>query len=156
MSNNNSYFMHLKYRLLFLFIPFVLASCDLETSDNGKLDGFWHLERVDTLATGGSFDMSSQKVFWSFNVKLLQLQGGASPLLCRFNQVEDSLILYSPYTNGGHEESLGEGGNKPLTDASVLRDYGIEDLETHYKKEALDGSRMVLRSRCLRLVFRKF
>ena len=33
-----------------------LASCELETSDNGKFDGFWHLERVDTLATGGSLN----------------------------------------------------------------------------------------------------
>ena len=30
-----------------------LTSCEIETSENGDLDGYWHLEQVDTLATGG-------------------------------------------------------------------------------------------------------
>ena len=41
-----------------------LASCELETSDNGKFDGFWHLERVDTLATGGSLNLQQKRIFW--------------------------------------------------------------------------------------------
>ncbi len=139
-----------------VFMALCLGSCDLETSDNGKLDGFWHLERIDTLATGGSLDTSGKKVFWSFQVRLLWLQGGSSSFYCRFNQNGDSLTISSPYTNEGHEETLGDGGNKPVTDPAVLRDYGIDSLETHYKKEALDGSRMTLRSRRLRLMFRKF
>ncbi len=139
-----------------VFMSLCLMSCDLETSDNGKLDGFWHLERIDTLATGGSLDMSNDKVFWSFQVRLLWLQGGSSSFYLRFNQEGDSLTIYSPYTNEGHEETLGDGGNKPVSDPSVLRDYGMDALETHYKKEALDGSRMTLRSRRLRLMFRKF
>ena len=139
-----------------LLVSLCLASCDLETSDNGKLDGFWHLERVDTLSTGGSHDKTADKVFWSFQVRLLQLQGGSSSFFFRFKQDGDSLTIFSPYTNEGHEETLGDGGNKPVTDPNVLRDYGIDDLETHYKKEALDGSRMILRSRRLRLMFRKF
>lgn len=133
-----------------------LMSCDLETSDNGKLDGFWHLERIDTLATGGSLDVSGEKMFWSFQVRLLQLQGGSASFYFRFKQDTDSLTLFSPYTSEGHEETLGDGGNKPVTDPSLFRDYGIDDLETHYKKEALDGSRMILRSRRLRLLFRRF
>ena len=64
--------------LVAVFMSSCLMSCDLETSDNGKLDGFWHLERIDTLATGRALDMSGEKVFWSFQVNLLQLQGGSS------------------------------------------------------------------------------
>ena len=144
-------------RLLAMVMASVcLISCDLETSDNGKLDGFWHLERVDTLATGGSLDMTGKKVFWSFQVRLLQLQGGSSSFFFRFKQDADSLTIFSPYTSEGHEETLGDGGNKPVTDPSSFRDYGIDQLETHYKKEALDGSKMILRSRRLRLMFRKF
>lgn len=30
----------------------LLNSCEVDSSDNGDLDGFWHLESVDTLATG--------------------------------------------------------------------------------------------------------
>lgn len=142
--------------IITVFMSLCLMSCDLETGDNGKLDGFWHLERVDTLATGGSLDMSGEKVFWSFQVRLLQLQGGSASFYFRFKQDGDSLTIFSPYTNEGHEETIGDGGNKPVDDPTLLRDYGIDDLETHYKKEALDGSRMILRSCRLRLMFRKF
>ncbi len=142
--------------LVAVFMALGLLSCDLETSDNGKLDGFWHLERIDTIATGGSLDTSGDKVFWAIQVRLLQLQGGSGSFYFRFKQDSDSLTIFSPYTNEGHEETLGEGGNKPVSDPTVLRDYGIDALETHYKKEALDGSRMILRSRRLRLIFRKF
>ena len=142
--------------LVAVFMSSCLMSCDLETSDNGKLDGFWHLERIDTLATGRALDMSGEKVFWSFQVNLLQLQGGSSSFYFRFNQDADSVSIHSPYTADDHEETLGDGGNKPVADPNLLRDYGIDALETHYKKEALDGSRMILRSRRLRLMFRKF
>ena len=34
-----------------------VASCELERDHNGDLAGYWHLERVDTLQTGGVKDM---------------------------------------------------------------------------------------------------
>lgn len=95
--------------ILFLtavFMSLCLMSCDLETTDNGKLDGFWHLERIDTLATGGSLDTSGDKVFWSFQVRLLWLQGGSSSFYFRFNQDGDSLSIYSPYTNEAMRKHL--------------------------------------------------
>lgn len=147
-------------KILYVFLTVILvstfSSCDLETVDNGKLDGFWHLERVDTLLTGGHRDLSNAKLFWSFEIRLMALQGGSAPFLYRFHQTGDSLIIYSPYTNDGHEEGNGVGGNKPVKDSSLLKDYGIEDLEVRYEKETLSGSRMVLRSHRLRLYFRKF
>ena len=33
----------IKSLLAALATPFLLASCTVETSDNGPLDGFWHL-----------------------------------------------------------------------------------------------------------------
>ena len=45
-------------RKIFLYIAMVpmlsltLGGCSIEMSDNGELDGYWHLERVDTLSTG--------------------------------------------------------------------------------------------------------
>ena len=41
-----------------LSMLFTACGIDFEGSDNGKLDGFWHLEKVDTLATGGVTDYS--------------------------------------------------------------------------------------------------
>ena len=40
-----------------------VASCELERDHNGDLAGYWHLERVDTLQTGGVKDMSRDRVF---------------------------------------------------------------------------------------------
>lgn len=53
-------------RIIYLIaaISLVLSSCTIETSDNGDFDGFWHLERVDTLATGNYLDLSRERVFW--------------------------------------------------------------------------------------------
>ena len=53
-------------RIIYLIaaISLVLSSCTIETSDNGDFDGFWHLERVDTLATGNYLDLSKERVFW--------------------------------------------------------------------------------------------
>ena len=38
-----------------------MQSCEIETSHNGDLDGFWHLTGVDTLATGGKRDLAHAK-----------------------------------------------------------------------------------------------
>ena len=39
-------------RLIWMFLlgslALVMSSCEMETTDNGDLDGFWHLESVDT------------------------------------------------------------------------------------------------------------
>lgn len=147
------------HRLLPL-LPLLLAlsSCDLETSDNGRLDGFWHLEQVDTLSTGGQADLRGQRVFWAVQARLVQVRDAdrdPSGYYLRFRQTADSLTLHSPHDNGGHEDRPG-GGDTPLTDASVLAPYGILHLEEHYLKERLTGSAMTLRSEALRLHFKKF
>lgn len=136
----------------------MLTSCELHTSDNGKLDGFWHLERVDTLATGGQKDLSEQRVFWAIEAKLLNVRDSdhdSRGFYFRFNQTADSLILTEPYDYGGHDDQEG-GGDVPVTDVEVLAPYGINNLEEHYQKESLTGSRMTLKSKTLRLFFKKF
>lgn len=50
-----------------------LSSCEVETSQNGDLDGFWHLEQVDTLATGGTCYFADKRVFWGCQYKLIMI-----------------------------------------------------------------------------------
>ena len=52
----------------------MFSSCTLESSDNGDLDGFWHLESVDTLATGKTEDFSQRYVFWGVEHKLIAVK----------------------------------------------------------------------------------
>ena len=52
----------------------VFSSCEMETSKNGNLDGYWHLESIDTLENGGTCDFSARKVFWGIEHKLILIR----------------------------------------------------------------------------------
>ena len=83
---------HIVFLVLLLF-----CSCDIETSKNGDLDGFWHLERVDTISTSGSLDLSQEKLFWAFQKDLLQLRGDKQEFYLRFNHHDNQLDLSNPH-----------------------------------------------------------
>ena len=133
----------------------LIASCDIETSGNGKLDGFWHLVEVDTLQTAGKANVAEQRLFWGVQAKLIHLQGTDNRFYLRFTHTADSLTLYQPYLDHWHQDQV-DGGDIPVDDATLLAPYGIQRLEEHYKVEALDGSKMILKSDILRLYFKKF
>ena len=128
---------------------FTITSCELETSGNGKLDGFWHLEKIDTIATGGICDLSEGNVFWAFQHKLLELNGYTT-CLCRFSHANGVLSVSEPYRYDR------ENGDELLTEPTLLIPYGINSLEEDFSVEALSNSRMVLNSGDLRLHFTKF
>ena len=140
-----------------------LASCTIETSDNGKLDAYWHLERIDTLATSGSADYSQKRIFWGAQLRLIAINdiddGDVQKYYARFEQTGDSLKLTKIYENHWHEDNPNSnvGGDIPVeTVGDDLRHYGINELPEGFAKERLDQSHMVLRSKTLRLTFRRF
>lgn len=148
---------------LSLIASLSLASCTIETSDNGHLDGFWHLERVDTLATGGVADFSGKYVFWGVQKDLVFIRdtadGSAGSFYLRFDQTADSLHITKAYVNHGHEDSgdYEQGGDIPVeTFDDGLRHFGINSLPEHFGKLSLSGGSMVLQTKNLRLRFRKF
>lgn len=136
---------------------FAFSSCELESSDNGKLDGFWHLESIDSLENGKTVDMSKLHVFWGIEYKLIaatQYDNNTERMFFRFEQTSDSLKITQAFINHGHQDN---GGDIPLTEVTNdLRYYGINNLPEGFAKEALSGSKMILRSKTLRLKFKKF
>ncbi len=136
---------------------FAFSSCELESSDNGKLDGFWHLESIDSLENGKTVDMSKLHVFWGIEYKLIaatQYDNKTERMFFRFEQTSDSLKITQAFINHGHQDN---GGDIPLTEVTNdLRYYGINNLPEGFAKEALSGSKMILRSKTLRLKFKKF
>lgn len=136
-----------------------LASCEIETSDNGDFDGFWHLERVDTLATGGTLDLSKKRVFWGVQYKLISVydidKEGTFGYYLRFKQTHDQIVTHTPYKNNWHQD-VENGGDHPIDDPTQLAPYGINNLEEEFVKEKLDGGQMILRSKTLRLKFKRF
>lgn len=136
-----------------------LAACDIESSDNGDFDGFWHLERVDTLATGGTTDFSKKRVFWGVQYKLISVydidKDGTFGYYLRFTQTNDKIVTKSPYKNNWHQDRE-NGGDIPVDDPTLLAPYGINNLEEEFVKETLNGGQMILRSETLRLKFKRF
>lgn len=153
----------IKSLLATLATTLMLASCNIETSDNGPLDGFWHLEQVDTLATGGTTDYSSGYVFWGVQKDLIYIKDSSNSSVgayyLRFSQTQDSLHITKIYLDHGHEDNPyhEQGGDIPVEAIDRnLRFFGLNALPEHFKKEAINGNRMILSTEKLRLKFKKF
>lgn len=132
----------------------LLTSCSLESSDNGDLDGMWHLRTVDTLATGGTYDKIPEYYYWCVQGSLLVLddkeQSSGGNYIFSFEHSGDTLRLYDPHIFSRSK------GDPELTDVEVLRPYGINALDVSFVVEKLTGSNMVLRDDSLRLYLKKF
>lgn len=130
------------------------ASCSfLETDNSGKLGGFWHLERIDTLATGGRKDLSKEKRFWSVQGSILEVSrreiGILQPFIFRYEHNGNTLSLSDARSNDR------EKGDPAVENVEPLRQYGINELHETFNVEALDRSKMQLKSNTLRLFFVK-
>ena len=136
------------------FLVFSFTSCELETSGNGDLDGFWHLVQVDTLQTGGVKDTSKDLFFWSFQVNLLEFSDRSYHIpiyMARFNHENGQLKVTQPCLYNRDE------GNEMVTEENVkdISPYGLNALEETFRVEELSGSRMTLSNGTLRLYFKK-
>lgn len=136
------------------FLVFSFTSCELETSGNGDLDGFWHLVQVDTLQTGGVKDTSKDLFFWSFQVNLLEFSDRSYQIpifMARFNHDNGQLKVTQPCLYNRDE------GNEMVTEENVkdISPYGLNALEETFRVEELSGSRMTLSNGTLRLYFKK-
>ena len=127
----------------------VFQSCELETSDNGNLDGNWQLMQIDTLATGGRNDVKGYQLFYAVQVRLLCLKAYndniSSDMYFHFEHTGDSLKL-KPASSDGHV----------MYHVSSLRPYGINKELESFKVMLLNSDKMQLRSDSLLLTFRKF
>ena len=136
---------------LIAIVAMTISSCELETSGNGDLDGYWHLVKVDTLSTDGSTDLSDSLLFWAVEVNILNAvdRNGTSNFLLRFSHKDDTLRLYEPRYNDRMN------GDPEVEDATELQILGIEDLDVSYLIEKLTHSRMILSTNAIRLNFKK-
>lgn len=135
-------------------MSFTIASCDLEASNNGDLDGFWQMTDVDTLATGGHVDMRPKAKTWGFQGKILQIRdagGYGGPIYSfKFSHSDDKLVIYEPYKVDRTVDDV------VIDSVDLLRSYGINALREEYDVLKLNSDRMVLRSSMLQLTFRKY
>lgn len=134
---------------------FATTSCTLRHSNNWKLDGYWHLGRIDTIATGGVLDLSEKRLFWAVQVHLLQVVDrdyNLDSYIFRFDYTKrgTTLTLYEPHVYDRNS------GDPAVTSPEVYKDYGINELRETFEIKELTGSSLVLESDKLRLRFKRF
>ena len=130
----------------------LLTSCEIEFSNNGKLDGFWQMIAVDTLATQHTSDLKTSGRTWAFQGRLLEMRdtkGGYSDLYFSFEHRGDSLFLDSPYLSNRDADDI------KITDVNIVRPYGVNGLKEGFEIESLSNNKLILRSKTLRLMLRK-
>ena len=133
-----------------------LVSCELETSGNKELDGYWQMCQIDTLATDGVTDTREALIYWGIQGKLLQIRFSENGkylgegLLFRFERAPYTLNLSSPIRHHLYDT------DEPIEDVEVLKPYGIYQLEEVFSIIELNDKSMVLDNGVLRLHFRKY
>ena len=138
--------------LFSLVALFFLSACTLENDSTtpGKLSGMWHCVYIDKGAA--SVELKDKKVYWSFQGNLLLLEdktGANSWILYHFNKTNNILELKEPYRYDR------ENGDELLTNHSLLKFYGIDDLSTTFIIHQSEYT-MALVSDKVTLHFRKF
>ena len=142
-----------------LILPLLLALLSAcERSNNGDLDGMWHITRIDSVKSGASADVRKDLKFWSFQDKLTQLYNHKTDweykeiLMTRFEHLEGKLIISSPFIYNRLD------GDIFLSDDSLylLYPHGINCVPDTFAVEHLDRKKMQLADDVVRLYFEKY
>ena len=142
---------------LIISVISLMTACHMESSDNGHLDGFWHLVRVDTLSTDtlsivGTSDLSQDYFFWAFQFQLLSVrntQKSPEEYFLRFQRQGDELVLSQPF------QYVLQGKDAPVENIDLLRPFGINDQEERFRIVHLSSRRMTLKNNFLVLTMQK-
>jgi hypothetical protein len=133
----------------------LLSAC--ECSDNGDLDGMWHITRVDSITNGASADVRKDLKFWSFQDKLVQLfnyhtDSSKEILMARFEHSDKLLIISTPFIYNRLD------GDIFLSDDSLylLYPHGINCIPDTFTVEKLNRKKMQLSDDVVRLYFEKY
>lgn len=143
---------NIKLTLWSFIVLLCFSTCTLESDSKGagELAGMWHCVYIDKGAA--SVELKDQKVYWSFQGKLLLLEdktGAHSWILYHFNKKGNTLELREPYRYDR------ENGDEPLTEPSLLAFYGIDDMAVTFTIQQSENT-MALVSNKVTLHFKKF
>lgn len=143
----------MKKLIYIIFASIIFTACELEIMDNGTLGGNWQLQKIDTLSTGGTCDMSSSYIYWGIENNLLQVRDIDNRnfrVFFRFDKQADSLSISTPFLAETKDEL------QALKDDSLLRPLGINNTQITFYIKHLSNNSLILEDQKLRLNFRKF
>ena len=144
-------------KLLFINILILISSlfycCEIETYDNGGIDGYWKLSEIDSISNGKELNLSDKSIFWAIQAKFIVVQNNnkdTDKIYLRFDYSGDSLTTHSPM----FYDKL--NGNIKINDISELKEYGINKLEESFFIENMTNKNLILKSDIVYLKFKKF
>jgi hypothetical protein len=140
-----------RYIIYIIGVIGLLTACDVETSDNGDLDGFWVLASLEE--NGIRNDMRNSGITWGFQGELLELRDVRKEyqtFLMSFEHKSQTLRLYAPFFLDRNS------GDIPLDNSNYLLPYGIRHLEEHFHIVRLNSDEMMLEADERKLEFRKY
>ncbi len=133
-----------------------LNSCglvDFDHSENGKLDGYWHLVTVDSLTNGVSTDLGEKRYFWAIQATLLELYSpdwlGGQRFVSRISYQDNRLTIIE-LRNDKREE-----GDPVIENVDKVSPFGVNNVTETFQVEELLGRSMTLSTTELRLRFKK-
>lgn len=133
-----------------------IVSCGdlVDTSGNGKLDGYWLLSQVDSIGSGQVAKVVSDRKFLSVQGTFVQVEDrdDGTQYIFRFTFVSDTLRLSDARRIDRNEPNPSD---PVVLSVDILRPYGINSLTPEYKVETLTGSRLVMSDGVVRLHYRK-
>ncbi len=136
-----------------MLICMSICGCKLESSSNGKLDGYWKLCTIDDLVSSTPEDLNSKSIFWSVEKDLLVVRdnddSSRTEYVFRFHQSDTELTL-------SDSQIYKKSGNVALESIERLYKFGIYSQPITYSIDHLTSSRMTLSTAEVRLVFKKY
>lgn len=125
--------------------------------DTGDYGGNWYLTEVDSLSTGDRVDYAPKRVFWAIQGKILEVTDKSEGsglkdrgIVFHYEQKKDSLLLWEPRYN------VRENGDPEVDNVEALKPFGINSLRDSFYVEKINGDKMVLRGKLVRLRFKNF
>lgn len=130
----------------------IMTACEIHTSDNGDLDGFWQMQQIERL-NNCKQDLLPTPMYWSFECNLMEIRPNNKTqrgIFFHFDHKRDSLRIYDPVSDKRSQ------GDIVVTDPKDLYIYGVFHLSEGFAVEQLSSETMVLRSDSIRAYFRKY
>lgn len=122
-----------------------MTSCEIDSTNNREIDGYWHLTAMDSISGGYTQDLSKEKLFWAIEGKLFNV----SNLYLMTELKGDTLRLYKPYTETWTADSI-------RNFVKSYRKYGINSLDERFLIENLSGKHLTVRDSILRIHFERY
>ena len=143
-----------KLYIYIIGVMLLMVGCDVESSDNGNLDGFWQMtSKTDKYAKCGAVDMRDSGLTWSFQGKLLELRDvndRQKDIVLSFEHDRNTLRVYNPYIVERDSDDI------KVSDPMLLLPYGIFSLDEKCNVVELKSDKMVLENERFLLKFRKY